>query len=110
MKKDAKPGQLDFDYSDLSIGAANSSVSIASPMGLYWIGVFAFQKCVYQLHVEAGADNDCEHGCSGHGTCLAGLCKCTGKFFCCCCAVCGLSLTDTWLLQRLGAETTAPFR
>jgi len=80
VKKDSKPSNLDFDYSDVSLGQSNSSVSIAAPMGLYWIGVFGFQSCRYTLHIEEGVDNDCEHDCSGHGNCVSGTCNCTAPW------------------------------
>lgn len=80
VKKDSKPNQLVFDYSDVSLGAGTSSVSITAPMGVYWIGVFAFQNCSYQLHIEEGTSTDCAHNCSGHGTCIGGICSCNAPW------------------------------
>lgn len=76
VKKDTKPNQLMFDYSDVTLGAGTSTISIPAPMGVYWIGVFGFQNCSYQLHIESGTASDCALNCSGHGVCTGGICVC----------------------------------
>jgi hypothetical protein len=48
-----KPTQMAFDYSDSS-NMVNSSISIDSPSGLYWVGVVGFQNCSYTAVIEEG--------------------------------------------------------
>lgn len=77
VRRNAKPTNVVFDYSDVSLGGANSTISLETPDGSYWIGVYAFQNCSYTLVVEEGSSTDCLRGCSGHGTCDDGVCTCT---------------------------------
>ncbi len=79
VRKGQKPTTVSFDYWDVS-PSANASVSIPTPMGLYWVGIHGFQRCVYSVILEEGSASDCPNNCTGHGVCTDGQCVCSDPY------------------------------
>lgn len=70
-----KPSVTQFDAADFGRGA-NSSVTLDSPQGQVWVGIYGFHNCTYNAVLEEGTSTDCPGGCSGHGSCQGGDCVC----------------------------------
>jgi hypothetical protein len=79
VRRGQRPTLVQFDYSDAGRDA-NSTVSIPTPMGLYWVGIRGFQRCAYTAVLEEGSAVDCVNNCSGHGVCDGGQCTCSPPF------------------------------
>jgi len=71
-----KPNRTHFDFSNTGMGNV-SVITIPNPLvQTYYIGVFGFRECIYELWVNQNAN--CPLNCSGHGTCNTnGVCDCS---------------------------------
>jgi hypothetical protein len=74
IRKLATPTRFIYDYRDISF-VQNISIVIESPSFVYYyIGVFGYKACYYNLKIHLSSS--CPNACSSHGECQYGHCVC----------------------------------
>ena len=74
VKYNGLPMHTRYDWRDISLGT-NARHEFSQPQaGDWYIGVFGFTSCRFQL--KATLLGSCPAGCSGHGDCISGTCFC----------------------------------
>jgi len=78
IRKDRVPDRSHYDDRVISTGIT-STLAVARPHGVYFIGVYGFKDSTYDLVALMGTL--CEADCSGNGVCADGSCVCQADFF-----------------------------
>ena len=78
---DDYPTARSYYRKDTGVGRdAVIPINSTAPRGTWYIGVFGFLGCSFQVTLSAPTNN-CPNGCSGNGTCGAGgICSCSPGF------------------------------
>jgi hypothetical protein len=74
------PSRYQYDYRDVG-SSSSSTVTANRPIaaGTWNIGVYGFSACTYNLQAivaGGGVNTGCPNSCSGHGSCVGGVCQC----------------------------------
>ena len=88
----AYPDRKTYDFRDITT-SNNVKIEVPHPHGLYYIGIYGFLGC--DFNIRATIKTDCPNDCSGHGSCGAGgVCVCSTGYIGDDCSMAIVSMND----------------
>jgi hypothetical protein len=74
------PSRTDYAARDIGL-LTDFTLTINNPSDIYWyFGVYGYHACQYNITVSLDASCPGTPVCSGHGTCVSGICVCSSGY------------------------------